>query len=48
MENLAFESEIEYRPIGRIERGEVNTTIISLLRISKVLEIKVHLFFLFD
>lgn len=48
MENLAFESGIEYRQIGRIERGEINTTIISLLRISTVLNVELVAFFLFD
>ena len=47
MENLAFHSEIEYRQIGRIERGEVNTTILSLLKISEALKIEMYLFFIF-
>lgn len=29
METVAHEAEIEYRQLGRIERGEVNTTNIS-------------------
>lgn len=29
-ERLAYESEIELRQIGRIERGEINTGIVSL------------------
>jgi transcriptional regulator with XRE-family HTH domain len=40
MENLANEAEIEYRQLGRIERGEINTSIISLLRICNTLEIE--------
>lgn len=40
MENLANEAEIEYRQLGRIERGEINTSIISLLRICETLEIE--------
>ena len=47
MENLAYQTEIEYRQIGRIERGETNTTILSLLRISQVLKIEMNLFFVF-
>ena len=47
MENLAFESDIDYRQIGRIERGEVNTTIISLLRISEVLHVDIKMLFNF-
>jgi transcriptional regulator with XRE-family HTH domain len=39
MESLAAELEIDYRQLGRIERGEINTTILSLKRISDVLQI---------
>jgi transcriptional regulator with XRE-family HTH domain len=45
MESLASDANIEYRQLGRIERGEVNTTIISLLRISEVLKVEIGLFF---
>lgn len=45
MENLANEAEIEYRQLGRIERGEINTSIISLLRICNTLEIKMKSLF---
>ena len=45
METLAHQTEIEYRQIGRIERGEVNTTIISLHRIAEVLKVDITLFF---
>ena len=48
METMAFESGIEYRQIGRIERGEVNTTVMSLFRIAEVLNTDVHHFFLFS
>lgn len=41
MEALANEAEIEYRQLGRIERGEVNTTIISLLKIADALKAQV-------
>jgi transcriptional regulator with XRE-family HTH domain len=47
MESLAFQSEIEYRQIGRIERGEINTTILSVYRIAEVLHIEIYLLFLF-
>ena len=40
MESLANEAEIEYRQLGRIERGEINTSIISLLRICKTLQVE--------
>ena len=33
MMELSFESDIDYRQIGRIERGETNFTIKTLLRI---------------
>jgi transcriptional regulator with XRE-family HTH domain len=39
MMDLSFETEIDYRQIGRIERGETNFTILTLLRISKALGI---------
>jgi len=40
MMDLAFETGIDYRQIGRIERGETNFTVITLIRIGKVLELK--------
>ena len=39
MMDLAFETDMEYRQIGRIERGETNFTIGTLLKISAVLGI---------
>jgi len=41
MEGLANEIEMEYRQLGRIERGEINTTILSLLKISIALKVSV-------
>ena len=41
MEGLANEIEMEYRQLGRIERGEVNTTVLSLLKIAEALKIPV-------
>ena len=40
MMDLSFETDIDYRQIGRIERGETNFTIITLLRICKALNCK--------
>ncbi len=40
MMDLAFETDIDYRQIGRIERGETNFTIGTLIRICKVLNIR--------
>ena len=37
MMELSYESDIDYRQIGRIERGETNFTIKTLLRICKTL-----------
>lgn len=48
MEAVANEAEIEYRQLGRIERGEVNTTIISLLRIVEVLKVDMKMLFEFE
>ena len=39
MEALSYKAEIEYRLLGRIERGEGNTTVISLLKIADVLNV---------
>ncbi len=45
MENLANEADIEYRQLGRIERGEINTSVISLLRLAEVLKIDIKTLF---
>ena len=37
MMDLAFEAGIDYRQLGRIERGENNFTIFSLIRITDAL-----------
>jgi len=37
MMDLAFEAGIDYRQLGRIERGENNVTIFSLIRITDAL-----------
>lgn len=39
MEKLAEMADIEYRQLGRVERGEVNTTISTMYAIAKGLEI---------
>lgn len=38
-ERLAYEAEIELRQIGRIERGEINTGILSIKIIAETLKI---------
>lgn len=45
METLANDSEIDFRQLGRIERGEGNSTIISLYRLAKVLNVDIYEFF---
>lgn len=39
-EQLSFDTGIELRQIGRIERGEINTGISSVFEIAAVLKIK--------
>ena len=48
MEELANTAEIEYRQLGRIERGEINTSVLSLLRLADSLEIELYLLFVFS
>jgi transcriptional regulator with XRE-family HTH domain len=38
-EKLAYEAEIELRQLGRIERGEINTGILSVKIIASTLKI---------
>ena len=45
MEAVANEANIEYRQLGRIERGEGNTTVASLLKIADALKVDVNKFF---
>ena len=40
MMDLSYETGIDYRQIGRIERGETNFTIKTLIRISKAIDLK--------
>lgn len=39
-ESLGYEAEIPKNQVGRIERGEINTTVITLYKISSVFNIK--------
>lgn len=41
MEQLAHEADIEYRQLGCIVRGEINTSILSLLRICQALHVEI-------
>lgn len=40
-EDLSFESELELTQIGRIERGETNTSISLLTKIAKGLKVEI-------
>jgi len=47
-ENLAYEAEIEYSQVSRIERGIINTCISQVFAIAKALNIEPWVFFKFD
>ena len=47
-EALAFSSDIPISQVGRIERGEINTTISTIKAIATALEIPVQELFNFD
>lgn len=40
-ETLSFDADIPRNQIGRIERGEINTSLITLFKISKALNIDI-------
>ena len=48
MEALSYKAEIEYRQLGRIERGEINTSIITSLRLAEALQVELSKLFLFE
>lgn len=41
-ETLSFDADIPRNQIGRIERGQINTSVITLLKISKALKVNLH------
>lgn len=47
-ENLAIDADIPISQVGRIERGEVNTTISTAFALAKALNIEVLELFRFD
>ena len=47
-ENLAYEAEIEYSQVSRIERGIINTSISQVFAIAKALNIEPWVLFKFD
>ncbi|GER58311.1 hypothetical protein ULMA_04190 [Patiriisocius marinus] len=46
-EHLAIDSDIPINQVGRIERGEINTTVTTLLKISKALKVEIIELFMF-
>lgn len=44
-EELANTAEIPISQIGRIERGEINTTLVTIKALADALHIKVEIFF---
>jgi transcriptional regulator with XRE-family HTH domain len=46
METVANDAEIEYRQLGRIERGEGNSTIITLKKIATAMNVEMSQFFI--
>ena len=47
-QSLSYMAEIPLSQIGRIERGEINTTISTIYVISKALEIEINEMFIFE
>ena len=47
-EILSFDADIPRNQIGRIERGQINTSVITLLKISKALKVNLHDLILID
>jgi len=45
MEKTAFESEMEYIQISRIELGKINTSVYQVYKLSKALDIEMTEFF---
>jgi transcriptional regulator with XRE-family HTH domain len=48
MVNLAYESEMEYMQLSRIELGQINTSVYQLFKISKALNVELTDLFLFN
>ena len=45
---LAFEADVRLSQIGRIERGEINTSFSTLVSIAKALDVSLKEFFDFE
>lgn len=48
MEDLAYQSGVAYNQLGRIELGEINTTISTVFALARGLQIKPTLLFEFE
>ena len=48
METLAYEADMEYSQISRIEKGQINTSISTVNVIAKALDVEVYELFKFD
>jgi transcriptional regulator with XRE-family HTH domain len=48
MVNLAYESNMEYMQLSRIELGQINTSVYQLFKISKALDVELTDLFLFN
>jgi transcriptional regulator with XRE-family HTH domain len=48
MVNLAYESDMEYMQLSRIELGQINTSVYQLFKISKALDVELTDLFLFN
>ena len=46
MEKTAFESEMEYIQISRIELGKINTTLYQVYKLAKAMDIEMAEFFI--
>lgn len=42
-EQLAEKSDLTYKYVGEVERGTVNISLDSLMRIAKALKVKLHI-----
>ena len=41
-ESLSFDADIPRNQIGRIERGEINTSVITLMKIATALKVNIY------
>ena len=48
MSSLAYESDMEYMQLSRIELGQINTTVYQLYKISKSLNVELRDLFLIN